>query len=74
MVQELQSVFVKFCESVYGGVPFLGGPDNKDYSIFGSILGYPYLGKPPYVVSCRKNTSSSDSVCQEYRYPKGPKS
>ena len=29
-------------------VPFLGGPYNKDYSILGSILGSPYLGKLPY--------------------------
>ena len=25
-----------------------GGPNNKDYSIFGSILGSPYFGKLPY--------------------------
>ena len=25
-----------------------GGPQNKDYSILGSILGSPYLGKLPY--------------------------
>ena len=25
------------------------GPHNKDYSILGSILGSPYLGKLPYV-------------------------
>ena len=25
---------------------FLGGPKNEDYSILGSILGSPYLGKP----------------------------
>ena len=24
------------------------GPNNKDYSILGSILGSPYLGKLPY--------------------------
>ena len=29
------------------GVLFLGGgPQNKDHSIFGSILGYPYLELP----------------------------
>ena len=28
---------------------FSVGPYNKDYSIFGSILGSPYLGKLPYV-------------------------
>ena len=37
---------------VYGGfptlgVPFLGSPYNTDYSILGSILGYPNLGKLP---------------------------
>ena len=26
---------------------FLGGPYNKDYSILGSTLGSPYLGKLP---------------------------
>ena len=36
----------------------LGGPHNKDYSILGSILGSPYLGKLPcvqlalYVFAC----------------------
>ena len=25
-----------------------GGPNNKDYSIMGSILGSPYFGKLPY--------------------------
>ena len=36
----------------YGGFPKLGvpfgGPNNKDYSILGSILGSPYFGKLPY--------------------------
>ena len=27
---------------------FFGGPHNKDYSILGSILGSPLLGKLPY--------------------------
>ena len=27
----------------------LGGPYNNDYSILGSMLGYPYLGKLPYI-------------------------
>ena len=30
------------------GVPFLGGPNNKDYSISGSILGSLSFGKLPY--------------------------
>ena len=30
------------------GVPFLGGPYDKDDGILGSILGSPYLGKLPY--------------------------
>ena len=30
------------------GVPFLGGPYNKDHSIWGSILGSPYLGRLPF--------------------------
>ena len=39
----------------YGGFPKLGvpgtffwGPHNKDYSILGSILGFPHFGKVPY--------------------------
>ena len=31
-----------------GGYLF-GGPNNKDYSILGSILGYLYFGKLPYI-------------------------
>ena len=27
----------------------LGGPNNKDYSILGSLLGYPHFGKLPYI-------------------------
>ena len=27
----------------------MGGPNNKDCSILGSILGSPYLGKLPFV-------------------------
>ena len=29
---------------------FLGVPHNKDYSILGSILGFPYFGKLPFRV------------------------
>ena len=29
------------------GVPFWGGPHIKDYSILGSILGYPNFAKVP---------------------------
>ena len=29
---------------------FLGGPCRKDYSILGSTLGSPYLGKLPYLL------------------------
>ena len=41
-----------FKDGLYGGflklgVPF-GGPHNKNYSILGSILGYPNFGKLPY--------------------------
>ena len=28
-----------------------GGPNNKDYSILGSILGSPNCGKLPYIYS-----------------------
>ena len=38
---------------IYGDFPKLGvpfwGPNNKDYSILGSILGSLYFGKLPYV-------------------------
>ena len=30
------------------GVPYFVGPHNKDYSIWGFILGFPYLGKVPF--------------------------
>ena len=33
-----------------------GGPHNKDYSIFGSMLGFPYFGK----VSCGSEHLSMD--------------
>ena len=29
------------------GLPF-GGPNNKDNSISGSLLGFPYFGKLPF--------------------------
>ena len=29
---------------------YFGGPHNKDYSILGSILGFPYFGKVPFGV------------------------
>ena len=32
------------------GGTFLGGLHNKDYSIWGSILGSPYFGKQPNVM------------------------
>ena len=32
---------------------FFGGPHNKDYSILGSILGFPYFGKLPFRVEDR---------------------
>ena len=31
---------------------FLGGPQNEDYSILGSMLGPPYIGNLPYTYSC----------------------
>ena len=34
----------------FGGY-LLGGPHHKGYSILGSILGFPYFGKLPFV--CR---------------------
>ena len=34
---------------VYIGVYLFGGPYNKDYSILGSILGYPNFGELPYM-------------------------
>ena len=39
------------CSKIFGGIPKLGvpfwGSSYKDYSILGSILGSPYLGKLP---------------------------
>ena len=47
-------VHVVVAQRVYGGLPKLGvpywGPHNQDFSILGSILGSPYLGKLPYRV------------------------
>ena len=34
------------------GVPFLGGPYNKDCNVLGSILGSPYNGKLPLWSLC----------------------
>ena len=28
----------------------LGGPHNKDYSVLGGVLGFPYFGKLPFRV------------------------
>ena len=33
----------------------IGGPYNKDYSIWGSILGFPYFGKLPYWDNGKEN-------------------
>ena len=49
------------------GVPF-GGPYNKDYSIWGSLLGSPYFGQLLFGVRAaaddgEKSTGQSDFVC-----------
>ena len=48
-----QSMLGVIVRAVYGGFPKLGapfwGPNNKGYSILGSILGSPYFGKLPYM-------------------------
>ena len=31
---------------------FFWGPQNKDYSIFGTVLESPYFGKLPCLVAC----------------------
>ena len=44
------------------GVPFWGGPQNKDHGILGSILGFLSLGKLPHGTSdaqAAKVTSSA---------------
>ena len=41
---EVSTGFLGFPKNSY---PF-GGPHNKDYGTWGSILGSPYLGKLPY--------------------------
>ena len=38
------------------GVPFSGGPHNKDYCNLGSILGSPYFGKPALILKHRYYT------------------
>ena len=40
----------------------LGGPHNKEYSILGSILGFPYSGKLPNTEdrTCRASVSGSN--------------
>ena len=54
-MQEEDRVAVRHLKLWYhnlGGFPKLGvtfwGPNNKDYSIWGSMLGSPYFGKLPY--------------------------
>ena len=37
-------------EELIWGFPKIRGTHNKDYSILGSILGSPYLGKLPFKV------------------------
>ena len=39
--------------------PFIGCSHNKDYRRLGFILGYPYLGKLPYVDVCEKLQNSN---------------
>ena len=41
---------------IYMGVSqnYFRGPHNKDYNIFGSILGFPYFGKVPYTYIYRE--------------------
>ena len=46
----------------------LGGPSNKDYIIFGSILGFPYFGKLPSL-PFRENYSNCDSILALDRVP-----
>ena len=49
----LHSLSLSLSLSLYGVSQNLGylfgGPYNKDYSILGSILGYPNFGKLPYI-------------------------
>ena len=44
------------------------GPHNKDYSILGSILGSPYIGKLPYSESRGPDVGSDPSPS----YQEGP--
>ena len=61
----------RFCEFLHGGFPkfrgaFLRVPIvNTDYSIFGSILGPPYLGKLPHLSARLKSKSISYKVIME---------
>ena len=57
------------------GVPFWG-PNNKDYSILGSILGSPYFGKLLYrlcgggpIKGCTANLVQQGLLAQKPRHP-----
>ena len=47
------------------GLGHLGGPNSKDYTFLGSLLGSPYFGKLPYQYSCGLpgNTAVVDRAC-----------
>ena len=46
-----------FCDFPKIRGTLLGVPQNKDYSILGSILGSPYFGKLPYGYSSPNHAS-----------------
>ena len=54
-----------------GGTLFWGGPYNKDYSIFGLILGFSYFGILPFVSHLLRVTPGrrhmERATLQEYR-------
>ena len=47
---ELRELLEQFMEVSQNWGYLFGGPHNKDYSIWGSILGSPYFGKLPFIV------------------------
>ena len=42
-----------------------GGPSNKDYNILGSILGSPYVGKLPNIITLKQCRCDSASRANE---------
>ena len=48
MEKKMETTIVGYMGDSQNWGYLFGGPNNKDYSILGSILGYPSFGKLPY--------------------------